>query len=77
MLYMKIVKREILRVLITRKKIFSVSLILSLYEMWMATKLIVVIFFVTYLSQIIMMDTLNLHRSVCQLPLNKARRTKK
>ena len=57
MLYMKIVKREILRVLITRKKIFSVSLILSLYEMWMATKLIVVIFFVTYLSQIIMMDT--------------------
>ena len=74
---MKIVKREILRVLITRKKIFSVSLILSLYEMWMATKLIVVIFFVTYLSQIIMMDTLNLHSSVCQLPLNKARRTKK
>ena len=43
----------------------------------MATKLIVVIFFVTYLSQIIMMDTLNLHSSVCQLPLNKARRTKK
>ena len=29
-----------------------------------------------YVSQIIMMDTLNLHSSVCQLPLSKARRTK-
>ena len=44
MLYMKIVKRVNPKSSHYTEKNFSVSLIFSLYEMWMATKLIVVIF---------------------------------
>ena len=42
----------------------------------MFTKLIVIIIFMMYISQIIMLYTLNLYRAVCQLYLNKKGRKK-
>ena len=42
--------------------------------MMMFTKPTVVHYFIMYVSQIIMLDTLNLHSALCQLNLNKTGR---
>lgn len=63
MFYIKVVKRETLRVYITRKK----KLFFFLKKMF--TKPTVVI--MMYLSQIIVLYTLNLQGAVCYLYLNK------
>lgn len=71
---MKGVKRHKLpRELITRKKTFSISLILYLYEMIDIHKNYDN-HFTVYVSQIIMLYMLNLYSASCQLYLNKTGR---
>lgn len=51
-------------------------IVITIYEQLILTKYVVVIILQYVLSQVIMLHTLNLHSSVCQLYLNKTERKK-
>ena len=59
------------------KKCFSVSLILSLYEMVDVHCTYRDNYYMMYASQAITLCTLNVHGAVCQLGLNKTARKNK
>lgn len=69
--------KYILRVLTTQKFFsISISLILYLYKMTEVHKIYSSNHFMTYVGQIITLDTLNLHCAICRVNLNKTEREK-
>ena len=68
MLYVEVVPRVNLKSLITeKKKFFSMSLILEVYDLMGVHQTCCSSHFMIYVSQISMLYTLNLYRAVCQL----------
>ena len=72
----KLLREEILRILITRKTFFSIALILYLFERVDVHYTHCGKHSMMYVSQIIKLYTLNLYSAVCQLYLNKPWRKK-